>query len=157
MLSYAHGKDPYGRTYQQLRAGLDFRATIVMSGEVNGVDPYGPLAPDPSLLLIQSAADQCNFARNGVQLYRAVHQSNKWFLELRTAHHLPPFDGVDVPAFDVVTHASIRFLQITLGGAGPQSGLVNYGDVDPAVALMFHGGNAPVIGAPPTVASCGTN
>ena len=116
MLSYAHGKDPYRRTYQQLRAGLDFRATIVLSGQVDGVDPYGPLSPDPSLLLVQSVADQCNLFHNGVQLYRAIHQNNKWFLELRTAHHLPPFDGADVAAFDVVTHASIRFLQIALEG-----------------------------------------
>jgi hypothetical protein len=155
MLSYARGKDPYGRSYQQLRAGLDFRATIVMSGQVDGVDPYGPLAPDPSLLLIQSAEDGCNLARYGVQLYRAVHQASKWFLELRTAHHLPPFDGVDIPAFDVVTHASIRFLQIALGGAVPVSGLDAYGDVNPSVALMFHGGDGPAIAASNTLVSCG--
>ena len=155
MLSYAHGKDPYRRTYQQLRAGLDFRATIVLSGQVDGVDPYGPLSPDPSLLLVQSVADQCNLFHNGVQLYRAIHQNNKWFLELRTAHHLPPFDGADVAAFDVVTHASIRFLQIALEGARPQSGLVDYGDVNPPVALMFHAGSGPAIVAPTESDSCG--
>jgi hypothetical protein len=155
MLSYARGRDPYGRTFQQLRAGLDFRATIVLSGQENEVDPYGPLSPDPSLLLVQSVADQCNAFHNGVQLYAAIHQANKWFLELRTAHHLPPFDGVDVPAFDVVTHATIRFLQIAVQGAGPSGGLVDYGDVNPSVAVMFHGGHGPVIAAPTTVLACG--
>jgi predicted dienelactone hydrolase len=157
MLSYAHGKDPYGRTFQQLRAGLDFRATIVLSGEVDMVDTYGPLSPDPSLLLVQSVADQCNVFHNGVQLYAAIHQASKWFLELRTAHHLPPFDGADVAAFDVVAHASIRFLQVALEGARPQSGLVDYGDVNPAVAVMFHGGNGPAITAPAILESCGPN
>jgi len=45
--------------------------------------------------VVQSLADQCNPMRFGVQLYDGIHQSNKWFLELQTAHHLPPFDGVD--------------------------------------------------------------
>jgi predicted dienelactone hydrolase len=157
MLSFARGKDPYGKSYHQLRSGLDFRATIVMSGRRDGVDPYVVLAPNPALLVIQSAADQCNLAYYALNLYRAVHLTNKWFLELRTAHHLPPFDGVDVPAFKVVASTTIRFLQIALEGATPASNLIAYGAANPPVASMFHGGNGPVLVPPAPLVSCGPN
>lgn len=157
MLSYAHGKDPYGVSYQTLRAGLDFRATIVMSGQEDGVDPYAPPAANPALLVIQSAADQCNLLARALKFYANIHQTNKWFLELRTAHHLPPFNGVDVRAFNVVVKASIRFLQITLGGSTPASGLVAYGNVNPPIARMFYGPVTPAVVVPATLVSCGPN
>jgi hypothetical protein len=158
MLSYAHGNDPQGESYQELRVGLDYRATVVMSGAEDGVDPYAPLAPNPALLVIQSAADQCNPAREAVKLYSDIHQAEKWFLELRTAHHLPPFDGVDLPAFNVVTRTSTRFFEIMLEGAKPLSGLGAYGYRVPSVAQMFQGGSGPAMpNAPSEPVSCGRN
>jgi len=154
MLSFARGRDPYGTSYQHLRAGLDFRATIILAGQQDGVDPYVPLAPDPALLVVQSAADQCNPASKAITLYRSIHQRQKWFLELRTAHHLPPFDGTDVPAFDVVARTSIRFLRVALEGASP-SGLLGSANADPALATMYQGPASPVDPPPVTVVSCG--
>lgn len=145
MLAYANGRDPQGKSYQALRAGLHYRAAVVMSGQEDGVDPYGPLAPSPALLVIQSAADQCLPPQEAVKLYDAIGQADKWFLELRDAHHLPPFDGVDVPAFRVVVRASTRFFQITLQGARPAAGLTAYGNGSPAVARMFQGASVPAI------------
>ncbi|HUX05055.1 MAG TPA: hypothetical protein VMV53_09170 [Acidimicrobiales bacterium] len=157
MLSFARGRDPYGVSYQRLRAGLDFRATIILSGQQDGVDPYLPLKPDPALLVVQSAADQCNPASKAIELYRSIRQRQKWFLELRSAHHLPPFDGVDVAAFDVVARTSIRFLRIALEGAKPTVGLLAYANTDPAIASMYQGPNAPSDPAPTGVVSCGLN
>ncbi len=158
MLSYARGNDPQGVSYQTLRAGLSIRASVVMSGKEDGVNPYEPLVPDPALLVVQSAADQCNPVGLSMKLYRDLHQSKKWFLELRTAHHLPPFDGVDIPAFGVVARTSIRFFQITLQGAVPTSGLTAYGSQLPRVAHMFYAGKGPDMANPPTVpSSCGPN
>lgn len=158
MLAFARGLDRQGVTYQSLRVPLDFRAAAVMSGQEDGVDPYTPLPPDPALLVIQSARDQCNRASNAVKLYRDLHQSNKWFLELLTAHHLPPFDGVDQSAFGVVAQTSTRFFQIALAGAYPRSTLVTLGAQDPAVARMVYDGRGPTI-APPSVPTgpCGPN
>jgi len=157
ILSYAHGTDPYGVSYQRLRAGLDFRATMILSGQVDGVDRYVPLSPDPALLVIQSAQDQCNPARKAIQLYRSVRQHDKWFLELRSAHHLPPFDGADVPAFNVVVNASVRFLRIAVTGSTRTGGLLAYGNAHHRIASMYHAGNGPADPPPVTLVSCGHN
>lgn len=140
-LAYAHGTDRQGVTYQSLRAGLHYRGTMIFSGQQDIGDPYGPLAPNSSLLVVQSLGDRCNRAANAVQLYNDVRQPDKWFLELQAAHHLPPFDGVDVPAFDVVARTTTRFLQLVLEQRKPASDLLADGDVEPSVARMFEGGS----------------
>ena len=158
MLSYAHGIDPQGESYQSLRAGLDYRATVIMSGQEDGVDTYAPIAASPALVVIQSAADQCNPARRALKLYGDIHQADKWFLELRTAHHLPPFDGVDVPAYDLVARMTIRFFQIKLEGTRPASSLMGYGTAEPSVGMMFQGGSGPAMpNAPSFPEYCGRN
>ena len=157
-LGYARGHDPQQQTYQSLRASVNYKADMVMSGGEDGVDPYGPLAPDPALLIVQSAQDQCNRAHNAVKLYRDLHQSNKWFLELLTAHHLPPFDGVDIPAFGEVERTSVQFFRVTLEGAAPPSGLVAFGNQLPLVARMVYDGRGPTIPAlRPSDEKCGPN
>jgi hypothetical protein len=93
-----------------------------------------------------------------VKLYGDIHQSNKWFLELRTAHHLPPFDGADVPAFRVVADSSTRFYRTSLQGATPAISLFDYGNESSQVARMFSGGNGPnLTNASNIPESCGPN
>src|SRR5665213_3196602 len=145
MLMYAAGRDPEGVSYQELRSGLHYRAVVIMAGQEDGVDSYVSKTTRPPLLMIQSDADQCLSPTYALTLYRDIHQNDKWFLELRTAHHLPPFDGVDVPAFDAVARTTSRFFQITLKGAQPASGLTAYGNEDLSVAQMFYGGNGPAM------------
>jgi len=105
--------------YANLRSGIAYRAVIILSGAEDTFQSYATEASRPDLLVVQSLADQCNPMRFGVQLYDGIHQSNKWFLELQTAHHLPPFDGVDAAAFGVVTSTTIRFLQMSLETSRP--------------------------------------
>ena len=158
LLAYARGDDPQGVAYASPRAGLDFRAVVIMSGEEDRAQIYATEASNPALLVIQSAADQCNPIRNSVKLYGDIHQSNKWFLELRTAHHLPPFDGADVPAFRVVADSSTRFYRTSLQGVIPAISLFDYGNESSQVARMFSGGNGPnLTNAPNIPESCGPN
>ncbi|HEV3266924.1 MAG TPA: hypothetical protein VGZ68_00825 [Acidimicrobiales bacterium] len=155
LLAYARGNDPQGVSYASLRQGLDYRAVAILSGNEDHSQSYASPASDPALLVIQSAADQCNPIRNAVKLYDDVHQSNKWFLELLTAHHLPPFDGVDVPAFQVVAAASTRFFRIALQGINPTVSFIVYGNEHPSVAEMFGAGYAPALSPKNLPESCG--
>jgi hypothetical protein len=155
LLTYARGKDPQGVSFASLRAGLDYRAVAVLSGGEDHAQAYAAPASDPSLLVIQSADDQCNPIRDSVKLYDDIHQSNKWFLELLTAHHLPPFDGVDIPAFQVVAAASTRFFRVALQGVNPTMSFVVYGNQHPAVAEMFSAGYAPSLSAKNLPEVCG--
>ena len=158
LLAYARGNNLQGVSYASLRAGLDYRAVVVMSGQEDGAQSYATPASHPALLIIQSAADQCNPIRNDVKLYGDIDQSNKWFLELHSAHHLPPFDGVDVPAFRVVASTSTRFFRIVLQGAALVPGLVAYGNQNPPVAEMFAGDPGPSLrNAPNLPEFCGPN
>ena len=158
LLALARGDDPQGVSYASLRAGLDYRAIVIMSGQEDDSQHYASAASDPALFVIQSAADQCNPIRNAVKLYDNIAQTNKWFLELHSAHHLPPFDGVDVPAFRVVASTSTRLFRIELLGATPSLGLVAYGNQNPPVAEMFQGDPGPTLrNAPNLPESCGPN
>jgi len=155
LLAYARGNDPQGVSYASLRTGLDYRAVAILSGDEDHHQGYAPPASDPALLVIQSAADRCNPIRSAVKLYDAIHQSNKWFLELRTAHHLPPFDGVDVSAFRVVAATSTRFFRVALQGVNPTVSFVAYGNENPSVAVMFAGSPGPTVTSAPLPESCG--
>jgi predicted dienelactone hydrolase len=157
LLAFAHGNDPNRSSYASLRAGLDFRAVTIMSGDEDAALSYSSDPGDAAMLVIQSAADQCNPIRNAVKFYDDIHQSNKWFLELRTAHHLPPFDGVDAPAFQVVAEASTRFFRIALQSANPVIGLTAYGNQNPSVATMFSSELLPALKTPSVTESCGPN
>jgi predicted dienelactone hydrolase len=155
LLTYARGNDPQGVSFASLRAGLDFRAVAILSGDEDRAQNYGPPASDTALLVIQSAADQCNPIRNSVKLYDDIHQSNKWFLELLTAHHLPPFDGADPKAFAVVAATSTRFFRVALDGVNPTVSLVVYGNEHPTVAEMFTAGAHPALSSTNLPVSCG--
>ena len=156
MLSYSAGRDPQGTPYETLRSGLHFRATIIMEGDEGGRAPYRSSSEDPALLVIQSAQDHCNPARGALRLYRAVQQSNKWFLELLTAHHLPPFDGVDPRAFASVVATTNSFLQMSLDETSSAAQLLGVGNGQPFTARIFRDGPGPNI-APLTNLYCGLN
>jgi hypothetical protein len=158
MLAYDHGLDPQGVNYASLRTGIDYRAVIILSGAEDTYQSYAAEASRPDLLVVQSRADQCNPMGHGVLLYDAIHQPNKWFLELLTAHHLPPFDDTDAAAYGVVSATTVRFLQISLEGVTPSISLVALGNQRPAVARMYVGANGPSMkNVAPVTESCGPN
>lgn len=145
MLAFSTGRDPRGVTFAALRAGLNFRAAIVMSAREDDVSAYRTLPTGPALLVVQSAADQCNPAFRAVHLYRDIQQRDKWFLELLMAHHLPPINGEDATGFKMVAGVSTLFLQLSTPVPRPSRSLMIYGNGQPAVARTFHGGQGPTI------------
>ncbi len=158
MLAFDHGVDPQGVNYADLRAGIDYRSVIIMSGAEDKSQSYADEASHPPLLIIHSLVDRCNPIRNDVKLYDDIHQTNKWFLALRSAHHLPPFDGDDLPAFTAVAAITIRFLQMSLQAATPSNSLLAYGNQFPSVARMYSGAlGATVLHAPKLREICGPN
>jgi hypothetical protein len=158
MLAYDQGDDPQGDNFASLRSGIPYRAVILLSGAEETTQSYADEASRPDLLVVQSLADRCNPMRFGVQIYDSIHQSNKWFLELQSAHHLPPFDGVDSAAFGVVAATTIRFLQMSLQGDVTTTGLAAVGNQRPSIARMFVGAPGPsMTNVKPLKESCGPN
>jgi predicted dienelactone hydrolase len=156
MLAYDHGEDPQGVNYATLRAGINYRAVVILSGAEDTAQSYADEASRPDLLDIHSLADQCNPIRDGVKLYDAIDQPNKWFLALRTAHHLPAFDGADAPAFRVVAATSIQFLHMSLQSQTSAVSLLTYGNEHPSVARMYGGALGRALeNAPKVPESCG--
>lgn len=145
MLSYSSGNDPQGVAYSTLRSLSHFRATIIMEGDEGGHAAYRSSTFSPDLLVIQSAQDHCNSAQGALRMYRDVQQSNKWFLELRSAHHMPPFDGVDKRAFASVVATTSLFFQMSLQEIATATQLLKTGNAQPSTARLFHAGAGPTI------------
>ena len=139
MLAFDHGLDPQGVNYAALRTGLHFNAVAVFSGAEDRSQSYAAEASHPNLLVVHSRDDQCNPLGNDVTLYNAIHQPNKWFLELQRAHHLPPFDGTDRAAFRVVASTTVSFFRESLQTVAPATTLASYASQNPAVARMYSG------------------
>jgi len=158
MLAYDHGVNPQGLNFAALRQGINVRAVVILAGSENTAQSYANEASRPALLVVQSVADRCNRFLNGVQLYDAVHQTNKWFFELRNAHHLPPFDGKDARVFKLVAAASTLFLQASLAPEASSPNLMSIANQQPALARMFDQERVPkLVHAPRFVESCGPN
>jgi dienelactone hydrolase len=155
-LAYNQGLDPQGVSYASLDSGLNIQAILILSGQEAPAQTYAAPAGSPPLLMVQSVQDQCNSIRSAVTLYRDVHRDNKWFLELQTAHHLPPYDGIDKPAFRVVVGTTVHFLATTLQVAKLSMSLLNYGNRTPTVAQMFNNQAGPSLtNLPPFTGVCG--
>ena len=145
LLAYSTGRDPQGVSYAHLRQGLAIRATMIFSGSEDGDSPYRAAPSRPPLLLVQSARDQCNAPGEGLELYGAIHQSDKWFLELLHAHHLPPFDGEDRAGFDVVATTTTAFLQYSLSHTRTIASMNSTGNARPLVGRLTNSSNGPAI------------
>lgn len=144
MLEFDEGA-PSGSTttYQSLRSGLRYRAIAVMSGAAYGDDPYAAPAGSPPVLVVQSATDNCNPPMNSVDLYSALSGTRRWFLGIRRARHLTPYEGQDAAAFGVVAKVTVAFLSAALRGENPGPAVVAAGNADPSVAALTSGAAIP--------------
>ncbi|HUY30835.1 MAG TPA: hypothetical protein VMV02_07575 [Acidimicrobiales bacterium] len=158
MLAYDQGSAPGGATsYPSLAAGLHYRAVAAMSGSAYGDDPYAAPAGSPSLLVVQSATDTCNTPLQSVDLYSALPVPQRWFLGLRHARHLTPYEGQAAAAFGVVAKVTSAFLAGELRGKDPGAALLVAGNADPAVAALTSGASVPPfveVPATQSAASC---
>jgi len=158
LLAFGLGRDPHGTAFASLRAGIGYRAVVILSGDELTGQPYGTVSGRPNLLVVHSLSDRCNPIHYGVKLYNAIQQPNKWFLELQSAHHLPPFDGADAVAFRAVAGISSRFLQISLADAVFPTRFLVYANQQPSIARLSTGGTGPsLVNAPKLVEYCGFN
>ena len=140
----------YDSAYRQ--AGLHFRAAAVLSGQEfptpSGMaDPYSAQSHDPALLVVQSTTDQCNPPQYSTKLYDDIGQSDKWFLKLNHADHLPPYSGTDPAAFRVVSALTTRFFKLELSGEAPGANFRALADAHPSIASLSSGPAAPLLGS----------
>ncbi len=143
MLAFDQGDVPGTATsYRSLAGGLDYRAVAIMSGQAWGNDPYAASASSPPLLAVQSATDECNPPQESVDLYSALAEPRRWFLAIRRADHLTPYEGQDVPAFDVVARVTTAFFAAALGGRPVQQALSAV-DVPASVGALASGAHLP--------------
>ncbi len=130
-------------SYPSLAAGLDYRAVAVLSGEGYGNDPYAASASSPAVLVVQSATDRCNPPQESVDLYDALDERHRWFLAIRKAHHLTPYEGQDASAFAVVAKVTAIFLGAELRGRQPTAALAAAGNAYPSTATLVEGPGVP--------------
>jgi predicted dienelactone hydrolase len=144
MLAFDQGTLPgTTTTYRSLAPGIDYRAVAVLSGEAYGDDPYAATSSSPPVLVVQSATDHCNPPEEAVDLYDALDEPDRWFLAIRDADHLTPYEGQDKPAFAVVSTVTATFLRDELRGVDPAAALARVGNADPSVATLVQGPDTP--------------
>lgn len=129
---------------------LKYRAVIDLSGELFGAgtstpDPLSATRTSPALFVSQSATDTCNPPQFSLAIYNGVHASHRWFLKIMSAHHLPPYIGTSVRAFDAVTATTTLFLKDEFAGLVPGRALLKLGNAHPLVATLSTGQHAPAI------------
>lgn len=127
-----------------------YRAVVDLSGELFGANSQTPDAlsatkNSPALFVSQSATDTCNPPQFSTAIYNAVHTQKKWFLTINSAHHLPPYIGTDVPAFNAVVATTTRFLTDEFHAKAPGRSLLKLGNSHPGVASLATGPTAPGI------------
>ena len=136
----------YGAAYEV--PGTPIRAVISLSGEEYPAPsgqptPYASVDGGPPLLVTQSATDQCNPPQNSTTLYAAIHQSDKWFLEIDHANHLPPYTGAltsQIASFNVVSAVTTAFFRDVSSGKKIGHSFLALGNLHPAVAHLTTGG-----------------
>jgi dienelactone hydrolase len=127
-----------------------YRAVVDLSGELFGANTQSPdtlsaTNSSPALFVSQSATDTCNPPQFSKAIYNDVHTSKKWFLTINSAHHLPPYIGTDVAAFNVVATTTSQFLADEFAGKAPGHALVRLGNAHSGVASLATGTTAPGI------------
>jgi hypothetical protein len=133
-----------------VKSTIAYRAVVDLSGQQFGA---GTTTPDPltgvspPLLVSQSAADACNPPQFATAVYNEVAEKSKWFLELETVHHLPPYIGTNAPAFNEVVAVTTLFLKDEFAGVNPDNALLTLGNAHPAVSQLTTGATAPTIPA----------
>jgi hypothetical protein len=102
-----------GYESQYADPGLHYAAVAALSGSllgpVSATSTNHEVAGAP-LLVVQSATDRCNPPQESTALYRAIPESDKWFLTLASGDHLPPYTGAaDLADFDLVSTLTTAF------------------------------------------------
>lgn len=139
----------YGRTGPGagLGAAVPVRAVAVLSGSEWPGDTYAATPGDPALLVVQSASDACNPPQESTELYDSVVQRDRWFLALKGADHLGPYDGQEAHAFSTVATVTVDFFRRALAPAGAGQAPSLTAGPHPSGATLTTGPTAPPLAA----------
>jgi hypothetical protein len=99
----------------------------------------------PPVLFAQGSADKINPPRASLQLYRADHAGDRYYLDLFGASHLGPYTGYTgaSPAERLVASTTLAFFdRYVLGQPGALAAMRADGNVSGKSALVS-GGNLP--------------
>jgi hypothetical protein len=133
----------YDSDYNYLLGNISFKAVEILSGDEIGTGNYTATSDSPPVLFTQSDTDTCNPPQEAEQLYDAIPSENKWFLELFDADHLPPYDGNDPAAFNIVSKVTAEFFILAVDNTLPNSQFVDLANSAPSIANMTVGQTAP--------------
>jgi hypothetical protein len=115
----------YDSNYSSDWASLTVRPSVVavLSGApLAGTQYYRVPASRPLLVVVQSAADECNFPQESTELYDSLG-GDKWFLELYDSNHLGPYDSSSAAAL-VVRATTAELFDVGLGLSGAPSATI---------------------------------
>ncbi len=126
-----------------LLAGLQVRGVAVLSGAEIDTTPgaYGATPSSPPMLFTQSRNDACNTPEDAAQLYNAVNQNDKWFLDLTAKTHIGPYNGRNPESFEVVVKATEAFFRAEIAGVSPTAFLRQAVAGRSSVATLSQGGS----------------
>lgn len=119
-------------------------AAAILSGSEWPTATYGAGPGAPPLLVVQSATDECNPPQQAAALYNAIGQGDKWFLTLKDADHLGPYDGDAATAFDDVVSVTTRFFRSELDAGTASTTTLTAGRALPG-ATVTSGASAPAL------------
>jgi dienelactone hydrolase len=122
------------------------RVVGVFSGaEMGPSSNYRVPAPAPLLVVVQSAADECNFPQLSTQLYDNLGEgSGKWFLETLNSTHLGPY-ATDSAAGQVVQATTVKLFDLAVGRKAPDPAAIVEVVLRSGVARLTGGPTAPAI------------
>ena len=124
-------------------AGLHYVAVAALSGSllatVASTSSNRELA-GAALLVAQSATDRCNPPEESTELYRAIPESDKWFLTLESGDHLPPYTGTaDLADFDLVSALTTAFFSAEFAHHRPLAAMAALAKASAGVGVLSSG------------------
>ncbi|MDA8295917.1 MAG: hypothetical protein M0004_04895 [Actinomycetota bacterium] len=149
----------YEHANASLLSGLQVHGVAVLSGAEIDTAPgaYGASASSPPMLFTQSRNDACNTPEDAAQLYNAVNENDKWFLDLTAKTHIGPYNGRNAESFDVVVKATEAFFRAEIAGVSPGAFLRQAVAGKSAVATLSQGGSISLPYLRASQASCYTD
>jgi hypothetical protein len=142
-----------GYESQYAYPGLHYVAVAALSGAllgpVSSASTNHEVAGAP-LLVVQSATDRCNPPQESTALYKAIPESDKWFLTLESGDHLPPYTGTaDLADFDLVSALTTAFFSEEFAHHRPLAAMAASAKASAGVGVLSSGpapAFAPLVG-----------
>jgi hypothetical protein len=132
-----------GYESQDAYPGLHYVAVAALSGSllgpVSATSTNHEVAGAP-LLVVQSATDRCNPPQESTALYKAIPESDKWFLTLASGDHLPPYTGTaDLADFNLISALTTAFFSAEFAHHRPLAAMAALSKASAGVGVLSSG------------------